>query len=229
MTTLTKTNETTVIAPLAEAEMAALEQQIRTDIKAFQRVGLALIRIRDGRGYRLRGFKTFEAYCERVWDFTDRHGRRLIAAAETAEKVKAAVGVEPSSESVARVLAPVANDPIVLQRVAEKLQMKQATIANASAEKVAEVVAAVTGKPRPAKKDDKPRHTRPATNGKPAPAPAPAVGADDATTLQAILTSARSFLANHPWLADDDAARRLVGQLDQAGHASSTAMLATRS
>lgn len=212
MTTLTTPLNTAVIAPVSEPEMADLEQQIETDSKAFQRVGQALIRIHEGRGYRLRGYKTFEDYCRARWDFTDRQGRRLITAAQTAAKVKDATGYEPASESVARVLAPVADDPIVLQKVAEKLgkAKKSATLASASAETVANAVAAVTGKPRPQPAD------KPAARPKAAGAPAlPGVGTDDVTHLQAVLTSARAFLSNHPWLKDSDDAKRVVKQLDE--------------
>ena len=110
MTNLTKTTSSTeaaVVPLLTEPEMAELEQQIDVDSKAFKRVGLALIRIHEGRGYRLRGYKTFEDYCQARWDFTERQGRRLITAAQTAERVKEATGVEPASESVARWLSTV--------------------------------------------------------------------------------------------------------------------------
>lgn len=218
MTTLTNPIDTAVIAPVSEPEMADLEQQIETDSKAFQRVGQALIRIHEGRGYRLRGYKTFEAYCQARWDFTDRQGRRLITAAQTAAKVKEATGFEPASESVARVLASVADDPIVLQKVAEKLgkAKKNNTLATASADAVANAVAAATGKPRPA-----PAQHRLALGGESAPRPKggapalPGVGTDDVTQLQAVLTSARVFLTNHPWLKDSDDAKRVVKQLDE--------------
>lgn len=207
-------NQQMVIAPLTEPQMKALEEQIATDSKAFKRVGLALIQIREGKGYRLRGHKTFESYCAKVWDFTDRQGRRLIAAAETAEQVRAATGHEPASESVARVLAPVANDPIVLQKVTERLEKKNTDIAHASAETVATAVALATGKPRPEPKD-KPRH--PSIPAKSAAAAAPALGADEATKLGALITSARSYLANHPWHKADAAASAIIKQLDEAG------------
>src|SRR5262245_43475069 len=91
---------------LTPLEMDQLESELESDKESFVRMGNTLIRIRDGKGYKLRGYRTFEDYCARRWDISDRHGRRLIAAAETVDAVQAATGQMPGNERVARALAP---------------------------------------------------------------------------------------------------------------------------
>lgn len=210
MNAMTKPNAAE-LATMTERELAEDEAVIREGSLAYQQVGHALLRIRTGHGYRLRGFKTFEAYCQAAFGITDRHGRRLIAATETSEKIAQAVGVAPASEGVARELIGVANDPIVLKKIQAKLEKRKSGINKASAELVAEIKADVTGKARPPKVD-KPKNT-PKPNGQPA---ASAVGAEDATTLSAILTSVRAFLCNHPWLKNDpDTVKPILAQVDR--------------
>lgn len=166
---------TTEIVLLNEIQLGRLEQRVKDGLHSFVDVGNALIEIREGKGYRVRGFKTFEIYCEKVFGFTDRHGRRMIAAAETAKAVQDVVGQTPASESVARELASVANDPLVIRRVADKLEKKKSSIATATAETMAEVVAAVTGKRKP-----EPKAPAAKPNGHAAaPMPAPAAYGTD--------------------------------------------------
>lgn len=140
---------TALSTDLTLVQMESIEQEIERDRHSFLRMGNNLIRIREGKGYKLRGFKTFEDYCDRRWGISDRHGRRLIEAAETAEKTRVVLGAAPSSESVARELKKVADDPVVLQKVADRLEKKKVTVNTATAEQVADVVATVIGKPRP--------------------------------------------------------------------------------
>lgn len=140
---------TTQLSLLSEDELTRLEKKVREGLKAFVEVGNALLKIQQSSGYRLRGYKSFESYCEKEFGFTDRHGRRLIDAAKTAGSVHKAIGQAPANEAVARELKRVADDPIVLQKVQAKLEKKKTDIAHAPAEAVAEAVAAVTGKSRP--------------------------------------------------------------------------------
>lgn len=86
MSALTKTET----PALSKTRLAELETRVRDGLKSFVEVGNALIELREGKAYKTRGFKTFEDYCEKQFGFTDRHGRRMIAAAETAKAVEAA-------------------------------------------------------------------------------------------------------------------------------------------
>ena len=202
----------TTLAPtelLAEPELAELETVVREGTGAFMKVGVALMKIRDGKGYKLRGYKTFEQYCDKEFGITDRHGRRLIAATEASRQIEAATGQAPASESVARELVNVAKDPIILQKVKDKLEKKHTTLAQASAELVKDVVATVTGKPRPDKASPAPKPAgRPVAAAPAAPSDAPAI-----LELQAVLTRARAFLRGHPAFKDAPDAARLVEQL----------------
>jgi hypothetical protein len=68
---------------LTEAErnlLAAQEQTIRQDIRAFLRVGIALTAIRDNRLYREQ-FATFEEYCHTKWKLPRAEAYRLMTAA----------------------------------------------------------------------------------------------------------------------------------------------------
>ncbi len=146
---------TTVLTPITKSRLGELESTVRSGLASFLAVGQALIEIREGKGYRLRGFDTFEDYCSETFHFSVRHGQRLIAAAQTAEAVRKVTGKAPANESVARVLAPVASDPVVIERVNARLEKKHLTMATAPAETVAEVVNAVTGKAPPARANGK--------------------------------------------------------------------------
>ena len=85
--------------PISEKTLERLEGTVRNGLAAFVEVGNALVQIREGKGYKLRGYDTFENYCEEKFGFSDRHGRRMIVAAQTAGKVKEVVGAAPVSES----------------------------------------------------------------------------------------------------------------------------------
>lgn len=175
---------------LTALQMNAIEQQLEQDKQSFQRMGANLIRVRDGKGYKLRGYKTFEDYCQKRWGITDRQGRRLIAGSETAEQVQRATGQVPANESVARVLTPIANDPIIIQKVAAKLDKKKTSIGTATAEQVDEAVRSVTGK---AKAEPKPK-----SNGH---KPAPAVAGDSGEAFR-LLEILNSFLREVNTIAD---------------------------
>lgn len=147
------------------------EAVVRSGLGSFFEVGRALAEIRDGAGYKLRGYKTFEAYCEKEFGATDRHARRLIEGAQTAVKVQAVLGDAPRNEGVARELAKVADDPVVLGKVAAGLEKKKTTLGKATAEVVAEVVARATGKSPKAKAAPKPAPTKSSGRGVQAPPP----------------------------------------------------------
>lgn len=133
---------------MSKAELDRLEGKIRAGLKSFVEVGHALQEIRDKRGYLIRGYKSFDQYCEREFHFSLRQGERLMLAAQTAETVKKVTGEAPANESVARVLTSVAKDEKILNKVVSNLKKRGQTIATATAEKIAEVVDQVVAKPK---------------------------------------------------------------------------------
>lgn len=72
-------------------ELEHLEAIIEADKGVFVRVGAALVLIRDGRGYKLRGFQTFEQYVEQQFGFSRQHAYRHIDAFETVQKLEKGV------------------------------------------------------------------------------------------------------------------------------------------
>jgi hypothetical protein len=201
-------------------DLEALEAKVRSGLASFIEVGNVLMEIRDRGGYTRRGYKTFEEYCQREFGITDRHGRRLITGAETAHKIELALGPgqTPKNEGVARELEKVAGDSGMLQKIQSKLSKmgkggRTLSIGNATADKVAEVVAAVTGKDRPAKPEKATPAPKPSGNAAATP---PALATDAIGTLQATFTKARSFLSTHPWFKDDKDAAEIISQIDTA-------------
>lgn len=93
------------------ARLGVLEDVIERGVRSFADMGRALREIRDSRLYRLT-HSTFEDYCREKWHFNDRRASQLIAAAE----VSTIVGTGgPATESQARELAPLREDPAGLQ------------------------------------------------------------------------------------------------------------------
>jgi phage N-6-adenine-methyltransferase len=88
------------------------EAVIERGLATFVEVGEALLAIRDARLYR-ESHGTFEDYCRERWNMTPQHGGRLIAAAEVAVELEP-IGSIPS-ESVARELAPLRDEPDVMR------------------------------------------------------------------------------------------------------------------
>lgn len=102
--------EAAFVVPTALAECEAV---IQRGLATFVEVGQALLRIRDERLYR-ESHGTFEDYCRERWDFSVAQGKRLIAAAEVTEAM-APIGAVPTTESVARELAPLRAEPTQLR------------------------------------------------------------------------------------------------------------------
>lgn len=86
------------------------EKVIEQGLATFIDVGWALVQIRDGKKYRHAGYATFEDYCQRRWEMTPRHGRRLMHAAEIAD-VLGPAGPIPQREAQVRPLAPLKDEP----------------------------------------------------------------------------------------------------------------------
>ena len=62
--------------------LKTLEEVIAKSEKAFYETGSALREIREQKLYRLKGYKDFESYCLKEWEFTRRRADQLIQAAE---------------------------------------------------------------------------------------------------------------------------------------------------
>ncbi len=156
--TITKTRppEQLTLPGMSKEELARLESTIKQGLKSFMQVGHALQQIRDKRGFLLKGYKTFEAYCEKEFQFSLRHGERMMLAAQTSDTVKRITGEAPANEAVARVLTSVAKDEGTLKKVARELKLSGKTFATATAEKVADVVTRVTSRTKGNGKDPGP-------------------------------------------------------------------------
>lgn len=107
---------------LALPTLAALEAVVERGLATFVEVGLALLEIRERRLFEEAGYTTFTDYCKCRWGFSDSRGRQLVAAAETVTTVTAGGLPPPSSERVARELAPLAReDPEAAREVWEEV------------------------------------------------------------------------------------------------------------
>ena len=74
-------------------KLAMLEATIKGGLRIFWQVGEALAEIREKRFYR-QHYSTFEEYCLKKWNFTDRHARRLMESAEVMEDVSTVLSTE---------------------------------------------------------------------------------------------------------------------------------------
>lgn len=206
-----------VIVPVTERRLGELEATVKDGLKSFVAVGAALVEIREGKGYKLRGYQTFEEYCTQVFGFTDRHGRRMIAAAETAKAVEQISGAAPVSESVAREFVAVAADPKKVEKVVATLEKRGYTVTTATAEAVKQAVEKVI----PPKRRE-PAPANGAGSGKavtlPSHSPQPTAGEPAGGTFIArVLSDARIWIkakqGPRPLLADlEKAIAMLAGQ-----------------
>lgn len=96
------------LSPSGAKLLARHEATIAGGIKTFLAVGNALTAIRDGQLYR-EGHESFEVYCRRRWNMSDRRARQLMDAAE----IGTVVPVE--NEAQARAAAPLKNKPAALR------------------------------------------------------------------------------------------------------------------
>ena len=90
------------ITTTEKSELCQLERVIESGLKTFVDVGLALVKIRDGRLYRAE-HGTFEDYCQERWQMGKAYAHRIIAAAEATSNVSP-MGDKPATERVARPL-----------------------------------------------------------------------------------------------------------------------------
>ena len=169
-------------------DLEALEARVRAGLQTFVEVGEALAEIRDRDGYQLRGYATFEDYCETEFGFSVRQGQRLIVAARTAATVAQLTGETPANESVAREIARVAHSPEIVTEVAAELRAEGKTLASAPASDVKRVVTTVVEK-----RNGKTETATPASiRARPAP-PTPPPAPELSPSLSAGLDGASDF------------------------------------
>lgn len=84
--------------------LTKLEKTIDAGVKQFIAVGEALTEIRETRLYRAE-FKSFEAYCQKRWQFTRQRAGQLIEAAEVANSLPKSVKLNFTNPSQLNALA----------------------------------------------------------------------------------------------------------------------------
>jgi hypothetical protein len=106
-------------------ELTHHEAIIERGLQTFTEVGNALLAIRDRRLYR-KDYSTFEEYCRRKWNMSQRHANRLVASAAVIQNL-GPIGLIPSpaNEAQARPLASLAPEQ---QRKAWALAVETAPI-----------------------------------------------------------------------------------------------------
>lgn len=70
-----------LVPVMTAGELAEHEAVIERGQQTFVDVGLALMAIREAKGYRTAGYATFEAYCQERWGWSASRSRQLIGAA----------------------------------------------------------------------------------------------------------------------------------------------------
>lgn len=111
---------------------------VNKGLDTFYEVGLALMRLNEGRLY-AETHDTFEEFCRETFDMSRSYAYRLIAAAKVVENVKTVspTGDIPATESQARPLAELPEDE---QAEAWQEAVETAPESGVTAEHVAEVV-----------------------------------------------------------------------------------------
>lgn len=107
---------------MAMHELQHLEKIVKDGKNTFVNVGMALLQIRDGRGYKLRGFHNFEEYCDKTFELSRRHAYRLMEAIEMLVDIKTVSNlVTIENENQAREVKK-AGIPQVVEKVKEALE-----------------------------------------------------------------------------------------------------------
>ncbi|WP_062147238.1 hypothetical protein [Beggiatoa leptomitoformis] len=87
-----------------DSRLEELETTIAKELKAFYRVGNALAEIRDNRLYKLKGYKSFDAYCVEEWEMHRQHAHRLINASAVVKNLYPVGNKLPENEAQIRPL-----------------------------------------------------------------------------------------------------------------------------
>ncbi|MDQ6674541.1 MAG: site-specific DNA-methyltransferase [Chloroflexota bacterium] len=120
-------------AAMCRADFEAAEAVVAEGRDSFIRVGQALLSIRDGRGYRYRGYPSFERYLEQHWGIRRSSGFELLADAEVRATLESPHGGPNLDNGVGRfrpgALAPLAPLPAEqqVQAVQQLMDEGQAT------------------------------------------------------------------------------------------------------
>lgn len=104
------------------AELSRCEEIITEGLKKYQKVGLALERIRDRQLYRA-AFESFEAYTLSKWGMTATHAARLIDASHVARNLQP-TGLTPETERQARELSPLP-PPVQIAAWTDAIELSQ--------------------------------------------------------------------------------------------------------
>jgi len=103
------------ITAVEKSRLAECEAIIKTGLNTFTEVGNALAEIRDSRLYR-EHFDTFEAYCRDRWKMARRTAYQFIDGSQVCA-IAHKTGVDIATESQARELVPLKNEPETLRSV----------------------------------------------------------------------------------------------------------------
>lgn len=126
--------------PLSEPERAQFDRLstiIIEDLRAFYRVGLALMEIRDRELYR-EEHRTFEGYCKKIFDFGRSHAYRLIDAAQVVENISQMSPNWGQNEGPVIDLTPISESqvrPLVRLQPDQQREVWQAVVKNAGPRK----------------------------------------------------------------------------------------------
>jgi hypothetical protein len=102
-----------------QSRLQELETQIERDKRAFYRIGMALVEIRDSRLYR-ENYATFEDYCRERWELDRRYAYRLMDSANVVNKLECGqLTTKPANEAQVRPLTKL-ETPEAQQEVWEK-------------------------------------------------------------------------------------------------------------
>jgi len=74
-----KTAKAKPVDPAAMKKLEEMEKEIKAGITKYFETGMLLQEINDQKLYKLRGYKSFKAYCNKVFHFSRSYGYRLIA------------------------------------------------------------------------------------------------------------------------------------------------------
>jgi hypothetical protein len=100
-----RTLELHVDETLVDTErLAQLETVIGQNLKAFIRVGNALMEIQEAKLYK-KTHNSFEEYCRQRWQIERAHAYRLIDSAKVAQNLSPIGDIQPTHESQVRPLA----------------------------------------------------------------------------------------------------------------------------
>lgn len=94
--------ELVALTSTEQKTLTELETTIERNLQSFYEIGIALMKIRDERLYR-KDYETFEAYCQKRWQFQRNYANKLIASAGVVQNIGMGT-IVPKTESQARPL-----------------------------------------------------------------------------------------------------------------------------